>query len=444
MVPKAATQLIAQHLVRHRRPHLIGAAATLVLVISLLSLGSGDAAAFRSELQPERFQVPLYIPDANGMDYTLPREPHWQEVTIQAGDTLTSLLQGAQLTSRDVAKVIEDRKTRKQLRKLTPGKKFRLQIQPGETARLLGIDYNLREDRILSVRLDDDGHYYSVLQQPQLEHRMRYTSGVVSTSLYEAAQEAGLSDNLTMQLAGIFGWDIDFALDIRSGDQFAVLYDVQYHRGEKLADGTILAAEFTNQGRTFRAIRYVDDRGRSQYYSPEGRSLRKAFLRTPVDFRRISSGFGKRFHPIYKTWKRHMGVDYAARAGTPIHATGDGKVIFRGRKGGYGNTIIIRHGNTYSTLYAHMRAFARGMRPGRYVRQGQVIGYVGMTGSATGPHLHYEFRVHGVHRNPLTVRLPKASPIPRRFKQGFQQLVATRHDQMGLFKTRELAMTDIQ
>jgi len=444
MVPKAATQLIARHLVRHRRPHLIGAVAGLALVISLLSLGSGDANAYRNDLHPERFQVSLYIPDANGMDYTLPSDPHWQEVTIQPGDTLTSLLQRAQLTNQDVARVIEDRNTRKQLRNLIPGKKFRLQIQPGDRARLLGIDYNLRDDRILSVRLDDDGHYYSVLQQPEFEHRMRYTSGVVSSSLYEAAQQAGLSDNLTMQLAGIFGWDIDFALDIRQGDRFSVLYDVQYHRGEKVADGTILAAEFTNQGRTFRAIRFVDEDGRSHYYSPEGRSLRKAFLRTPVDFRRISSRFGKRFHPIYKKMKRHMGVDYAARAGTPIHATGDGKIIFRGRKGGYGNVIIIRHGNTYSTLYAHMRGFARGMHPGRYVRQGQIIGYVGMTGSATGPHLHYEFRVHGVHRNPLTVRLPKASPIPRRFKHDFEQLVEARDNQMGLYKTRELAMTDIQ
>jgi len=444
MVPKAATQLIARHLARHRRPHLIGAAAGLVLVISLLSLGSGDANATRSELQPERFQVSLYIPDANGIDYSLPSEPHWQELTVQPGDTLTSLLQRAQLTSRDVARVIEDRKTRKQLRKLSPGQKFRLQIQPGESARLLGIDYSLRDDRILSVRLDDDGRYYSVLQRPEFEHRMRYASGMVSTSLYEAAQNAGLSDNLTMQLAGIFGWDIDFALDIRAGDRFSVLYDVQYHRGEKVADGTILAAEFTNQGRTYRAIRYVDDNGRSHYYTPEGRSLRKAFLRTPVDFRRISSRFGKRFHPIYKKMKRHMGVDYAARSGTPIHATGDGKIIFRGWKRGYGNTIIIRHGNTYSTLYAHMRGFARGMRPGRYVRQNQVIGYVGMTGGATGPHLHYEFRVHGVHRNPLTVRLPKASPIPRRFKPDFQQLVEVRNNQLDLFKTRELAMTDIQ
>jgi murein DD-endopeptidase MepM/ murein hydrolase activator NlpD len=444
MLPKAASQLIARHLPRHRRPHLIGAVIGISLVVTLLSLGSDDANATRSELSPQRFQVPLYIPDINGIDYTLPREPHWQEVTIQPGDTLTSLLQRAKLTSRDVARVIEDRTTRKRLRRLIPGKKFRLQVEASATPRLLGIDYSLRDDSILSVRLDDDGHYYSVLQKPELEHRMRYASGVVTTSLYEAAQNAGLSDNLTMQLAGIFGWDIDFALDIRSGDSFSLLYDVQYHRGEKVADGTILAAEFTNQGRTYRAIRYVDDRGHSHYYSPKGRSLRKAFLRTPVDFRRISSRFGRRFHPISKKWKRHMGVDYAARAGTPIHATGDGKIIFRGRKGGYGNTIIIRHGNVYSTLYAHMRHFARGMHPGRYVRQGQIIGYVGQSGLATGPHLHYEFRVHGVHRNPLTVRLPKASPIPRRFKHDFEQQVQARNNQMELFKTRELAMNELQ
>lgn len=444
MLPKATTQLIAQHLVRHRHKHLVGAIAGLGLLTLFLSLSSDDANATRSMLANEQFQVPLYIPDNQGRDYTLPSDPHWQEITIQRGDTLTSLLGRANLSAQDVARVIKDRGTKRRLRTLIPGKKFRLQVQPGDAPRLLGIDYTPDKQHILSIRLDEKGDYYSVVQQPEYEHRMRYASGVVHSSLYEAAQDAGLSDNLTMQLASIFGWDIDFALDIRSGDSFSVLYDVRYHRGEKVADGTILAAEFTNQGKTYRAIRYVDQKGHSEYYSPEGRSLRKAFLRTPVDFRRISSRFGTRFHPIYKKWKRHTGVDYAARAGTPIHATGDGKIVFRGRKGGYGNVIILKHGNTYSTLYAHMRGFARGMWPGRYVRQGQTIGYVGMTGLATGPHLHYEFRVHGVYRNPLTVRLPKARPIPRRDRGAFELLVATRDNQMALYKTRDVAMTDVR
>ena len=182
MLPKAATQLIAQHLSRHRRPHLLGAVVGVTFVVTLLSLGSGSANAYRSEAQPSRFLVPLYIPEIQGTDYTLAREPNWQELTIQRGDTLTSLLQRVQLSSRDVARVIEDKSTRHQLRNLTPGKKFRLQVLPGDNARLLGIDYSIRDDRILSVRLDDDGHYYSVVQQPEYEHRMRYTSGEVVTS----------------------------------------------------------------------------------------------------------------------------------------------------------------------------------------------------------------------------------------------------------------------
>ncbi|MBD3670792.1 MAG: peptidoglycan DD-metalloendopeptidase family protein [Gammaproteobacteria bacterium] len=444
MVPKAAAQLIAQHLYRHRRPHLAGAAVGVLLLSIILILVSGSANAVRSKALIERFEVPLYIPEIGLVDYQLPSEPVWQELTIRPGDSLTSLLQRANLSPQVVAKVIEHKTARRQLHRLIPGDKFRVQVEPGDKPRLLGIDYKLKDDRILSVRLDDDGHYYPILQQPEYEHRMRFATGTVQTSLYEAALASGLSDNLTMQLTEIFGWDIDFALDIRQGDSFSVLYDVQYHRGEQVADGTILAAEFTSQGRTYQAIRFVEDNGRSQYYSPDGRSLRKAFLRTPVDFRRISSRFGKRFHPVHKKVKQHSGVDYAARAGTPIRATGDGKIVYRGRKGGYGKTIIIRHGNVDTTLYAHMRHYARGMRPGRYVRQGQIIGFVGQTGTATGPHLHYEFRVHGVHRNPLTVRLPDARPIKRQYKSRFAELLQARNNQMGLYKTRHLAMTEVQ
>ena len=214
-----------------------------------------------------------------------------------------------------------------------------------------------------------------------------------------------------MELANIFGWDIDFALDIRAGDHFTVIYEERFLNGEKIGNGPILAAEFVNQGRSYKAIRYSDAGNRSDYYSPTGLSMRKAFLRTPVDFRRISSRFGKRKHPILNRMRMHTGVDYAASRGTPIRAAGDGKVIHKGRKGGYGRTVIIQHGGRYSTLYAHMNSYRRGVYTGKRVKQGQIIGYVGSSGRATGPHLHYEFRVNGVHRNPLTVKLPSAKPI---------------------------------
>ncbi len=244
-----------------------------------------------------------------------------------------------------------------------------------------------------------------------------------------------------MELAAIFGWDVDFALDIRAGDSFTVVYEELYLNGEKLRDGDILAAEFNNRGKRYRAIRYQDPRGRTEYYSPDGKNMRKAFLRTPVAFTRISSRFSLgRKHPILHHIRAHKGVDYAAPRGTPIKATGDGKIVFRGRKGGYGNTIIIQHGGRYSTLYAHMSRFARSLRTGRRVRQGQVIGYVGSTGLATGPHLHYEFRINGAHHNPLTVRLPDASPLPRKYRRNFKASTAPYLAQLDLLKRNMLAM----
>jgi murein DD-endopeptidase MepM/ murein hydrolase activator NlpD len=225
---------------------------------------------------------------------------------------------------------------------------------------------------------------------------------------------------MTMELAIIFGWDIDFALDIREGDSFSVIYDDLYIEGKPLRHGDILAAEFVNNGTTYRAVRYTDANGHGDYFSPDGKSMRKAFLRTPVAFGRISSYFSTaRFHPILNRIRAHKGVDYAAPIGTPVKATGDGKVVFVGTRGGYGNAIELQHGARYSTLYGHLSHFARGLHRGDHVRQGQIIGYVGMTGLATGPHLHYEFRIDGVHRNPLKVQFPDAAPISAQYKQDF-------------------------
>jgi murein DD-endopeptidase MepM/ murein hydrolase activator NlpD len=262
--------------------------------------------------------------------------------------------------------------------------------------------------------------FKSTLIEHPVERRTASASGVITSSLFEAAQQAGMSDKLTMELAGIFGWDIDFALDIRDGDHFSVIYDDLYVAGNSLRHGDILAAEFVNNGTTYRAVRYTDPSGQSDYYTPDGKSMRRAFLRTPVEFSRISSYFGTaRFHPILNRIRAHKGVDYAAPVGTPVKATGDGKVAFVGLRGGYGKAIELQHGARYSTLYGHLSRFASGLRSGNRVHQGQVIGYVGMTGLATGPHLHYEFRIDGVHRNPLKVQFPDAAPIAAQYKQDF-------------------------
>ncbi|NHA14229.1 peptidoglycan DD-metalloendopeptidase family protein [Thioalkalivibrio sp. XN279] len=228
-----------------------------------------------------------------------------------------------------------------------------------------------------------------------------------------------------MRLAGIYAWDIDFALEIRRDDWFAVVYEEIWQDGAKLRDGEIVAAEFSNQGRSFRAVRFPDEDGRASYYTPEGDSMRKAFLRAPVDFTRVSSNFNpNRLHPVLKTKRPHRGVDYAARTGTPIMAAGDGKVISAGTQGGYGKTVVLQHGGNVTTLYAHMSRIGSNAKVGRRVKQGDIIGYVGATGLASGPHLHYEYRVNGVHKNPRTVDLPKAEPVPAARRAEFAAAVA--------------------
>jgi murein DD-endopeptidase MepM/ murein hydrolase activator NlpD len=258
-----------------------------------------------------------------------------------------------------------------------------------------------------------------------------------------SAQDAGLSDNLTMEIANIFGWDIDFALDIRKGDAFTVLYEELYLDGEKIDDGNILAAEFVNNGRTYQAVRYTDAGGHTDYYSLDGKSMRKQFLRTPVSIARISSRFNlKRKHPILNKIRAHKGVDYAAARGTPIKATANGRIVHRGKKGGYGNTIIIQHGSKYSTLYAHLSKYRGGLKKGSRVKQGQEIGYVGSSGLATGPHLHYELRVNGVHRDPLRVKLPGAEPLDRKYLDDFMTQANTLLARLDLVRNVQVASNE--
>ena len=280
-----------------------------------------------------------------------------------------------------------------------------------------------RPDRIRSLHVSRDGDIFTfeeIVELPDVS--VASAAGVIDSSLFEAGQRAGLSDNLIMRMAEIFGWDVDFALDIRPGDRFALVFEEQFKHGEKIGEGPIIAAEFTNRDRRIRAVRYVDPTGRTDFFSPDGRSMRKAFLRTPVDFSRISSRFSfNRRHPILHKMRAHRGVDYAAPRGTSVRASGDGRVVFAGRNGGYGRTIILQHGSAYTTLYAHLSRFSKGVRPGKRVEQGQVIGYVGSTGLATGPHLHYEFRVRGVHRDPLKVRLPQAAPLAEGYMADFRE-----------------------
>lgn len=305
-------------------------------------------------------------------------------------------------------------------------------VNPGETLEfLLASDtkqlrkLTYRRNAVHSVVVDIiDGRPSATIVERPLEKHVVDASGSIDDSLFASAQKAGLSDQITLQLAKVFGWDIDFALEIRKGDRFKVIYEADFLDGKKYHDGDILAAEFINNGHTYHAFRYTTPEGEEDYYDTEGHNMRKAFLRTPVKFTRISSRFTRRrWHPVLKRWRSHKGVDYAAPRGTPIKAAGKGKIIFRGWKGGYGRVIMIQHSRKYTTVYGHMSAFNKKLRNGSHVKQGQVIGYVGSSGLATGPHLHYELRVNGVHTNPLKIKLPKTLKLPSRYMSDFRESI---------------------
>lgn len=385
-----------------------------------------SAAAVVDQMLADPQEAEALVADVPGYD--------WQEQTVKRGDTLSHIFKRVGLNSRDVYEVMEGSGDVKLLTRIHPGQTMRFAI---EEDHLVALEYVMSRTESLLVNATDQG-YRAEKAVKSLTPFTSYAEGTIDSSLFLAAQRAGLSEGLTMELANIFGWDVDFVLDIRRGDSFRVIYQELHLDGEKVRDGNILAAQFTNQGDTFTAIRYEDDAGHASYYTPDGDSMRKAFLRSPISFARISSHFNlRRKHPVLHTIRAHKGTDYAASRGTPIKATGDGKVIFAGRKGGYGNVVILQHGQKYRTLYAHMHRFARGIRSGRRVSQGQTIGYVGSTGLATGPHLHYEFYVNGAVRNPVTVKLPQAEPIARAERDDFM-LVA--QEMVGQLATYAAAM----
>jgi len=352
----------------------------------------------------------------------------WHSETVKSGDNLSKIFRRAGLNDADIYELISTCKDAKVLRKIFPGQTLAFHIENEEL-----IELRYQVDQLTSRHYSRDSKKFIAdekIREPELHPS--YHEGTINSSLFLAGQNAGLSDALIMRMATIFGWDVDFVLDIRQGDSFKVLYDEKYLDGEHIGNGPILAAEFTNKDKTFKAVRYSHKDGSSQYYTPSGYSMRKAFLRTPVDFARISSHFNlRRKHPVLNRIRAHKGTDYAAPRGTPIRAAGDGKVVHAGRKGGYGKAVILKHGGAYKTLYAHMTKYGKGIKSGKRVKQGQIIGYVGSTGLATGPHLHYEFHVNGRVRNPVTVKLPKAQSIIKSERDRFMEQTKIHVAQMG-------------
>lgn len=367
----------------------------------------------------------------------VPLEPGKVTINTAKGDTLSTIFNKAGLSADTLHAALSSSKEARKLSQIQVGQVFEFDLT--NSGELIELRSKISSLESVSLKRSASGFTFKRdLVKPAI--RTKYAYGVINSSLFVSAKNAGLPYSLTLDMANVFGYDIDFAQDIVKGDQFEVIYEEKVVEGNVVGTGNILAARFTNRGKAYTAVRFTNKQGSSSYYNAQGMSLRKAFLRTPVDFARISSRFSSgRRHPILNKIRAHQGVDYAAPRGTPIRAAGDGKVILAGRKGGYGNTVILRHGNNYQTLYAHMNGFAKGVRNGAQVKQGQVIGYIGTTGLSTGPHLHYEFQINGRHVDPLAQKKLMADPIASAEKAKFIKMSQPLMARMDQEKSTALA-----
>ncbi len=413
------------------------ALSTLPLLGMAVAFGIAPATDPRPvELQTVIEQLDL--PQAASLDEG--ETTFWRQTRIQRGDTLGSLLERLEVDDAAAFAFLRSTPDARTLSQLVPGRS--VHARTDAEGRLLALRYVAPDQTLLSVERRGDRFEAREGQAP-VEVRLTMKSGEIRSSLFGATDAAGVPDAVAVQMAEIFSSDIDFHLDIRKGDRFAVVYETILSEGEPVRSGRVLAAEFVNAGKTYQAVYFRDREGREGYYTPDGKSLRKAFLRSPLEFSRVTSGFSlARFHPVLKTWRAHKGVDYGAPSGTPVRAVADGSVAFAGRQGGYGNLIVLQHRGNISTAYGHLSGFAKGLRQGSRVSQGQVIGYVGATGLATGPHLHYEFRVAGVQRDPLTVPMPQAFPIAAQYRRDFLAATAPLVSRLGLVRGLNLASID--
>ena len=430
-------QLLTDLFKQMPRPHRIGlvTASAFVGLLILLPSEKVEASRHTESLILEtgkRYPLSMTLTQSDVL-IEQDDEPQWQTYTVKSGDTLAKIFKRAGLSPKDTYAVSHAGEQAKTLVTLLPGDKLDLNVIDNQFA---GLRYALSPTDTLYIEPQEDSdELLSHIDSKPVEVRHNFAQGEITSSFWNAGVAAGLTDNQIMHLAGIFGWDIDFAMEIRGGDTFNVVYEERYIDGEFVGYGDIVAAEFVNQGEKFAAIQHED----GNYYTPEGRSMRKSFLRAPINFKYVSSNFSKaRFHPVQKRWKAHRGTDYVAAVGTPVMAAGDGKVIEASYNKYNGNYVFIQHGEKYTTKYLHFKKKA--VKKGDIVKQGQTIGYLGSTGLASGPHVHYEFLVDGVHRNPRTVDLPKALPIDPKQRDAFMQIAEQRLAQLGTSRRIMLAM----
>jgi len=382
----------------------------------------------------EEISLPAANPDADNKNI------FWRTERVQRGDTIAELLRRLNVDDLAASNYLRTNKATESLHRLSTGKEIQAEARAdGSLVSLRYIDGNANQ--VIIERQDDN--FNTRILSAQIEKRVFMRTSDINSTLFGATDAAGLTDAVANQLADIFSGDIDFHRDLRKGDRFSVIYEMNYSNGEPVSSGNILAAEFTNQGRQYRALYYELNKNKGSYFSPDGKNMRKAFLRSPLEFSRVSSGFTpSRFHPVLNKWRAHNGVDYAAASGTKVMVTADGIVSFVGQQGGYGNVVIVNHQGRYTTLYGHLSRFANGLRQGQRVTQGALIAYVGSTGLATGPHLHYEFKIDGQHRDPLRVALPDARPINAVQKVQFQTATSTMNNHLNMLSGNYQAKLD--
>jgi murein DD-endopeptidase MepM/ murein hydrolase activator NlpD len=362
----------------------------------------------------------------------------WREERIQPGDTLSSMLTRLGVGADEMPAILAA--SRDLSAKFIAGRSVLAKVTAN--GRLLLFRYLVDDKNLLAIERTGEG-FVARAEAVQPETRVVMRAGDIRHSLYGATDAADVPDAIASQMAEVFSGDIDFHRDLREGDRFSLVYETQYHGGRALGSGRLLAAEFVNQGKAYRAIYFIDPQGREGYYTPDGKSMKRAFLKSPIPFSRVSSGFTKaRFHPVLKEWRAHKGIDYAAPTGTPVRAVSDATVAFSGRQGGYGNLVILKHQGPYSSAYGHLSRFGKGIRRGGRVGQGEIIGYVGSTGLASGPHLHYEFRVNNVQKNPLAVNMPAAYPLDARYRARFSAAAAPMVAQLNLIQGHRLTSLD--
>ena len=369
-----------------------------------------------------------------------PAPGYWRDERVQRGDTVDELLRRLAIEDPAASNYLRKSADTASFRKLPIGTE--LMAEATADGHLITLNYLSGDSSKVSIKKQGDG-FQTETQPAQLETRVLVRSGEIKSNLYAATDAAGLPDATANQLNELFSGDIDFHHDLRKGDRFTVVYEMTYSNGALLHLGRIQAAEFVNQGHVYRALYFQQDGQQGDYYTPEGKSVHKAFLRSPIAYSRVSSSFSRsRFHPILNKWRSHKGTDFAAPMGTRVKVTADGVVTVAGKQGGYGNVVMVNHQGHYTTVYGHLSRFALGLHKGQRVTQGEVIGYVGMTGLATGPHLHYEFRVNGQQRDPLHVALPDAKPIDSSYLAAFQPVANAEVTRLNLVRNINLAQLD--